>query len=65
MMQRILHQLLAVTFTTGLAASLALPAAEAPARTAAKAPASTSKFPRLKNGKPNLNGIWQVMNTAN
>jgi hypothetical protein len=23
------------------------------------------KIPRLKNGKPNLNGIWQAMNTAN
>jgi hypothetical protein len=23
------------------------------------------QFPRLKDGKPNLNGIWQTMNTAN
>jgi hypothetical protein len=31
--------------------------------TRAQAPAST--IPRLADGKPNLNGIWQVSNTAN
>ena len=30
---------------------------------AAQAPAS--RIPRMPDGKPNLNGIWQTMNTAN
>src|SRR5690242_14216030 len=26
---------------------------------------AAAKIPRLPDGKPNLNGIWQAMNTAN
>jgi len=29
------------------------------------ASAQTAKIPRLPDGKPNLNGIWQTLNTAN
>jgi len=43
----------------------ALPAAaQTPAQTARPAAASASRLPRTPDGKPNLNGIWQVMNTA-
>ena len=31
----------------------------------AQAPAATYRAPRTPDGKPNLNGIWQAMNTAN
>jgi hypothetical protein len=67
MMRRTLHKLCIVTAAAALTVplgSMAI-AAEAPAKTSAKPAASASKFPRLQNGKPNLNGIWQVMNTAN
>ena len=36
------------------------PAAAAPSR-----PAATTPLPRARDGKPDLSGIWQVMNTAN
>jgi hypothetical protein len=42
-----------------LAQTPAKPKAAAPARAAAYSP------PRLPNGKPDFNGVWQVMNTAN
>jgi hypothetical protein len=43
----------------------AVPAlAQTPAKPAAK-PVAASSIPRLPGGKPNLNGIWQVMNSAN
>ena len=32
---------------------------------AAQGVASQNEIPRTPDGKPNLNGIWQVMNTAN
>ena len=35
----------------------------APAQTPAQAPAY--RAPRTKDGKPNLNGIWQAVNEAN
>ena len=38
------------------------PAAQAAQRTAASAP--SSRVPRAADGKPNLVGIWQVLNTA-
>ncbi len=43
-----------------------LPAiAQTPAQPAARpAAASSSRIPRTPDGKPNLNGIWQAMNTA-
>jgi len=63
-MQRTLEQLLIATVTATLLVGSAM-AAEAPAKAPTKAPAAASKFPRLQNGKPNLNGIWQAMNTAN
>jgi len=50
--------------TATLAAVLlaVLPAtAQTPARPAA---AATSRIPRMPDGKPNLNGIWQTMTTA-
>src|SRR5580765_3966537 len=40
-----------------------LQAGRAPAQTAAQAPAY--RAPRTKDGKPNLNGIWQAVNSAN
>src|SRR5215217_5435170 len=45
-----------------LAAGLVLPAvmhAQTPA------PAAAYRAPRTKDGKPNLNGIWQALNDAN
>jgi hypothetical protein len=46
----------------GLAAGLILPALMS-----AQAPAQTSAYraPRTKDGKPNLNGVWQALNEAN
>ena len=43
----------------GLASALLLAAIPMAAQTAA------SRIPRMPDGKPNLNGIWQTMNTAN
>jgi hypothetical protein len=43
-----------------------LPAYGQPAAAAAKpAPAASHNIPRGPDGKPNLNGVWQTMNTAN
>ncbi|HJY39012.1 MAG TPA: hypothetical protein VJ299_16150, partial [Steroidobacteraceae bacterium] len=33
--------------------------------TSALAAAAPAKGPRTKDGKPDLNGIWQALNTAN
>jgi hypothetical protein len=43
----------------------AAPAALAISLAASLAQAQTARIPRLPDGKPNLNGIWQAMNTAN
>jgi len=40
-----------------------LQAADVSTQTPAQAPAY--RAPRTKDGKPNLNGIWQAMNEAN
>jgi hypothetical protein len=54
------HRFLGVTIPTLVAAvSFALTA------TTAAAQAGAYKAPRTTDGKPNLNGIWQAMNTAN
>ena len=43
-----------------------LPAYGQPARPAARpAAAASHNIPRGPDGKPNLNGVWQTMNTAN
>ena len=51
-----------------LAASLlavAVTLAQAPQAPAARPAAPAYRAPRTADGKPNLNGIWQAMNTAN
>ncbi len=63
-MLRILKQLLIATVTSTLTVA-GVTAAEAPSKAPSKPAAAASKFPRLPNGKPDLNGIWQAMNTAN
>ena len=46
-----------------IVAAALLPVAGVPAQTPAQAPAY--RAPRTKDGKPNLNGIWQAVNEAN
>src|SRR5260370_11754144 len=36
-----------------------------PVQFAAQAPGTPYRAPRTQDGKPNLNGIWQTLNTAN
>src|SRR6266853_5188688 len=36
-----------------------------PVQIAAQAPGAPYRAPRTPDGKPNLNGIWQTLNTAN
>jgi len=47
------------------AAITVLGQAARPAAQQAAAPAPTYRAPRTKDGKPNLNGIWQAVNEAN
>src|SRR3979411_1009154 len=44
-----------LTLAAGLLLAMIVAAAQTPA----------SGIPRMPDGKPNLNGIWQTMNTAN
>src|SRR3979490_2958670 len=46
-----------------IVAAVLLLSAPVPAQTPAQAPAY--RAPRTKDGKPNLNGIWQAVNEAN
>ncbi len=48
-----------------LAARPQAPAQTPPAARPAAAPAQGYRAPRTKDGKPDINGIWQVVNTAN
>src|SRR4029450_8080461 len=46
-------------------AALAAVALTAATRTAAQTAAGQNQIPRTGDGKPDLNGIWQAVNTAN
>ena len=53
-----------VLIMQGIIASPAFAQQEAPARPPAAATDPTYRAPRTTDGKPNLSGIWQAMNTA-
>jgi len=50
---------------TGMVVTAALVLGQAPRGAAPTAQAPTYRAPRTKDGKPNLNGIWQAVNEAN
>jgi hypothetical protein len=57
-----LTRLLLSVAAAGLVAVVFLPETRAAGQ--AQAPAAQGQFPRMRDGKPDLNGIWQAMNTA-
>ena len=63
-MIRTVAALALASVVVGGQAQAATPAKAKPA-VAAKSAASSYRAPRRPDGKPDLNGVWQVMNTAN
>ena len=61
MRSRFKDSMLVMTTATAVAAVLWL----AVRPTAGQAPPAAYRAPRTADGKPNLNGIWQALNTAN
>src|SRR5262249_7351103 len=49
-----------LSFTAPVLAIIVLAATPTPAQT----PSGRNPIPRMRDGKPDLNGIWQVLNTA-
>ena len=64
-MRKRIRSLIATLPLMVLPAIAQTPPPRAPARQAAAKQVSTQGIPRAADGKPNFNGIWQSMNTAN
>lgn len=55
------HRMFAMLVGTALFATLALPSVQAQARST---PPAAPGFPRTPDGRPDLTGVWQALNTA-
>jgi hypothetical protein len=64
-MSRLPKKLSCLSAVVALTAFACSPADQQASVTQAAAPAAVSSIPRLPDGKPNFNGIWQVLSTAN
>jgi hypothetical protein len=64
-MSRLPKKLSCLSAVVALTAFACSPADQHASVTQAAAPAAVSSIPRLPDGKPNFNGIWQVLSTAN